>query len=88
MGTYPTKGILVPILLKRQCKQVSFCRSIGRVVYRMEAQGPDHGYQLKMEQMGEQGRPVQHYHGPEHLLFGRVSHGTANGSRDADAGEV
>jgi hypothetical protein len=41
-----------------------------------------------MEQMGEQGVPVQHYHVPEHLLFGRVSPGTANGSRDADAGQV
>jgi len=43
----------------------------------MEAQGPDHGYQVKMEQMGEQGTPVQHYHGPEHLLFGRISQSTA-----------
>ena len=56
--------------------------------YRMEAQGPDHGYQVNMEQMAEQGTPVQHYDGPEHLLSGRVSDGTANGSRDADAGEV
>jgi hypothetical protein len=54
----------------------------------MESQGLDHGYEVKMEQMGEQGTSVQHYHGPEHLLFGCVSHGTANGSRDADAAEV
>jgi hypothetical protein len=52
----------------------------------MEAQRLEHGYQVKMEQMGD--TPVQHYHGPEHRLFGCVSHGTANGSRDADAGEV
>ena len=40
-----------------------------------------------MVAMGEQGVPVQ-LHDPKHLLFGRVSRGTANGSRDADAGEV
>jgi hypothetical protein len=56
--------------------------------YRLEAQEPDHGYQVKMEEMGEHGTPVQHYHSHEHLLFERVAGGTANGSADADAGEV
>jgi hypothetical protein len=42
----------------------------------------------RCEEMDEQGTPVQHHHGDEHLLGERVSHGTANGSPDADAGEV
>jgi hypothetical protein len=41
-----------------------------------------------MEHLLEQGTPVRHYHGLEHLLSRLVSRGTANGSRDADAGEV
>ena len=56
--------------------------------YRMEAKGPDHGYHGKMEQMGEQGTPVQHYHYPVHLLFGCVSHGAANRAPDAHTGEI
>jgi hypothetical protein len=87
MGTYPTKEnwFHTPeaTVQTRQLLQSSW--PCG---YRLEASGPDHGYQVKMEQMGEQGTPVQHYLCPVHLLFGRVSDGTANGSRDADAGEV
>jgi len=56
--------------------------------YRLEAQEPDYEYPVKMEEMGEPGTPVQHYHGHEHLLFERVSHGTGNGSPNADAGDL
>jgi hypothetical protein len=49
---------------------------------------PDHGYQFKTEHAGEQGTPILYYHGPQYLLLCRISYGTANGSRDPDAGEV
>ena len=74
--------------LKRQVQTGQLLLINWSCCSRMESQGLDHGYEVKMEQMGEQGTSVQHYHGPEHLLFGCVSHGTANGSRDADAAEV
>jgi hypothetical protein len=76
------------MLLKRQMQTGQLLQINWSCCYRMESQGLDHGCEVKMEKMGEQGTSVQHYHGPEHLLFGCVSHGAANRSRDADAGEV
>jgi hypothetical protein len=54
----------------------------------LEAREPDHGYQVKAGEIGEQGAPVRHYHDHEHFLCERVSRGTGNGSPDADAGEL
>jgi hypothetical protein len=56
--------------------------------YCSETQEPNHGCQVKTEEMGEQGVPVRHYHGHEHFLGERSSHGAGNGSPDADEGEL
>src|SRR5882762_11161951 len=85
MGDRPTKGYRFHTY-ERQCRRSAFCTSNWSWGYRTEAR-PDHGYQVKMEGMGEQGAPVRHCC-PERRLFARVSHGTADRSRDAHAGEV
>jgi hypothetical protein len=41
-----------------------------------------------MEQIDEQGVPIQHYLCAGHLLFLRLSRGAADRARDAHAGEI